>query len=77
MSISSDKTHSQDMPAGPRRRGYAGRTAAELSGERRQRLLETGLELFGTEGYLPTTVEKLCSHAKVTTRHFYEGGFRV
>lgn len=54
------------------RRGYGGRTAAELSAERRQRLMDTGLELFGTDGYLPTTVEKLCSHAKVTTRHFYE-----
>jgi AcrR family transcriptional regulator len=54
------------------RRGYGGRSAAELSAERRQRLMDTGLELFGTDGYLPTTVEKLCSHAKVTTRHFYE-----
>ncbi len=54
------------------RRGYGGRSAEELSAERRQRLMETGLELFGTDGYPPTTVEKLCSHAKVTTRHFYE-----
>jgi len=54
------------------RRGYGGRSAEELSAERRQRLMDSGLELFGTEGYLPTTVEKLCSHAKVTTRHFYE-----
>lgn len=54
------------------KRGYGGRSAEELSAERRQRLMETALELFGTEGYLPTTVEKLCSHARVTTRHFYE-----
>lgn len=72
MTISRDKKRSQDAPANPCRRGYAGRTASELSAERRQRLMDTGLELFGTEGYLPTTVEKLCSHSKVTTRHFYE-----
>lgn len=60
-----------DMPS-PRRRGYAGRTAQALSEERRQRLMDTGLELFGTNGYIPTTVEKICAHAQVTTRHFYE-----
>lgn len=68
MTRSPDKSNPQTL----RRRGYAGRTAQELSHERRQRLMETGLELFGTNGYLPTTVEKICAHAQVTTRHFYE-----
>lgn len=34
--------------------------------------MASALELFGTVGYLSTTVEKLCAHAKVTPRHFYE-----
>lgn len=59
-------------PGASRRRGYAGRSAEALSAERRQRLMDSAMALFGTEGYLPTTVEKLCQHAKVTTRHFYE-----
>jgi len=54
------------------RRGYGGRTAAELHAERRQRLLDAALELFATRGYARTPIEALCSAARVTTRHFYE-----
>ena len=63
---------STKVPKKTVKRGYGGRTAEQLSQERHQRLMDTALELFGTVGYLPTTVEKICSHAKVTTRHFYE-----
>jgi AcrR family transcriptional regulator len=35
------------------------------------RLLAAALELFGTEGYPATSVERLCTQAKVSTRHFY------
>jgi AcrR family transcriptional regulator len=56
----------------PARRGYGGRSAEALAAERRQRLLDTALELFGTQGYAATPTEKLCAAAKVTTRHFYE-----
>lgn len=54
------------------KRGYGGRSAEQLAQERYERLMASALELFGTVGYLPTTVEKLCAHAKVTPRHFYE-----
>lgn len=56
----------------PSRRGYGGRSAGELAAERRRRLLDTALELFGTRGYAATSTEKLCAAARVTTRHFYE-----
>jgi AcrR family transcriptional regulator len=56
----------------PTRRGYGGRSAGELAAERRRRLLDTALELFGTRGYAATSTEKLCAAARVTTRHFYE-----
>jgi AcrR family transcriptional regulator len=59
----------------PRRapqRSYAGRTAAERRAERRERLLAAGLELFGTDGYAATPIEKLCATAGVSTRNFYE-----
>lgn len=56
----------------PKRRGYGGRSAEALSAERRQRLMDTALELFGTQGYAATPTEKLCAAARVTTRHFYE-----
>ena len=54
------------------RRGYAGRSAEELVQERRQRLIDTGLQLFTSQGYSATNTEQICREAKVTTRHFYE-----
>ncbi|MFW6066834.1 MAG: TetR/AcrR family transcriptional regulator [Myxococcota bacterium] len=55
-----------------RGRKYAGRSPEERRAERRERLLRSGLELFGTQGYPTTSIERLCSHARVTARHFYE-----
>lgn len=40
--------------------------------ERRQRLLEAALELYGTVGYRATTVQADCKLAKMSTRSFYE-----
>ncbi|GAA2623940.1 TetR/AcrR family transcriptional regulator [Actinomadura fulvescens] len=54
------------------RRSYGGRTAEERRAERRERLLGAGLELFGTQGYAATSIERLCSAASVSTRNFYE-----
>jgi AcrR family transcriptional regulator len=56
----------------PPQRGYAGRPAAERRAERRERLLEAGLEVFGTEGYAAASIERLCTLAGVSTRNFYE-----
>lgn len=53
-------------------RSYAGRTAAERRADRRERLLAAGLELFGTNGYAATSIEKICATAGVSTRNFYE-----
>lgn len=58
------------MTEAPTRR-YSGRDADERSAARRERLLEAALDLFGTEGYQATPIERLCSAAKVSTRHFY------
>jgi AcrR family transcriptional regulator len=54
------------------RRTYGGRSAVERRAERRARLLDAGLELFGTEGYAASSIEKLCNSAGVSTRNFYE-----
>jgi AcrR family transcriptional regulator len=59
-----------DATAGPRR--YGGRTAEERRDDRRRRLLDAGLERFGTVGYAVTTIEQLCSEAHVSPRAFYE-----
>ncbi|HEX6353746.1 TetR/AcrR family transcriptional regulator [Actinophytocola sp.] len=54
------------------RRTYGGRSAADRRAERRERLLAAGLALFGTDGYAASSIEKLCTHAGVSTRNFYE-----
>jgi AcrR family transcriptional regulator len=54
------------------RRTYGGRSAADRRAERRERLMEAGLALFGSEGYATSSIEKLCTHAGVSTRNFYE-----
>lgn len=58
---------SQEKP-----RRYKGLTPDQLKAERRQRLLDAGLELFAEQGYVNSPIELICSTAKVTTRHFYE-----
>ena len=55
-----------------RRRGYRGLSAEELRAQRHDRLIAAGIELFGERGYAATPIEAVCSHAKVSTRHFYE-----
>lgn len=53
-------------------RAYGGVAAEQRAEERRERLLAAALELFSRQGYLRTTIEALCSEAKVTARHFYQ-----
>jgi AcrR family transcriptional regulator len=53
-------------------RPYAGHSVKERKAQRRARLLDAGLALFGTRGYASTSIEAICSKAGVTARHFYE-----
>jgi AcrR family transcriptional regulator len=60
------------MPTATTGRRYAGQGAEERRAERRRRLLDAAVELFGTRGYAATTIEALYSEAKLAPRHFYE-----
>ena len=51
---------------------YGGLTAEERRVERRRRLIDTALDRFGTDGYTATGIERICSQAGVTARHFYD-----
>lgn len=53
-------------------RAYRGISAEARRAARRERLIEAGLELFGTRGYHRTTVRDLCGEARLTERYFYE-----
>jgi AcrR family transcriptional regulator len=49
-----------------------GLTPEQRRRQRRQALIEAGLDLFGTKGYNSTSVEEICRTAYVSTRNFYE-----
>lgn len=53
-------------------RRYGGVSAEDRRRERRERLLEAGLELLGTRGYAQTTVSDVLERAGLTSRYFYE-----
>lgn len=51
-------------------RTWAGTTLDDRKAARREQLIETGLELLGTENTV--SVRAVCRHAKLTERYFYE-----
>ena len=53
-------------------RQYGGVSAEERLAVRRAKLMEAGLELFGTRGVAKVTVEDLCEEAGLIKRYFYE-----
>jgi AcrR family transcriptional regulator len=53
-------------------RTYGGIGATERVAARRERLLDAGLELYGTGGYVATGVKDICRQAGLTDRYFYE-----
>src|SRR3954467_5371936 len=53
-------------------RTYGGVSADERIAGRRARLLDAGLELFGTRGFTTTGVKDVCREAGLTDRYFYE-----
>jgi AcrR family transcriptional regulator len=61
---------SMEPPSAARR--YRGVTAAERSAGRRERLLDAGLELFGTNGYATASIAELSRVASLNSRYFYE-----
>jgi AcrR family transcriptional regulator len=54
------------------RRLYAGVSATDRVAERRTRLVDAAIELYGTDGYAATGVKDICRVAGVTDRYFYE-----
>jgi AcrR family transcriptional regulator len=53
-------------------RPWRGISAGDRRAERRQRLLDAGLELFGTRGVAATGIGDICEQAGLTKRYFYE-----
>jgi len=53
-------------------RTWRGQTIEQRQADRRERLMEAGIELFGTKGYANTPVKAICEEAGLTERYFYE-----
>ncbi|MCW2841218.1 MAG: TetR family transcriptional regulator [Aeromicrobium sp.] len=51
---------------------YRGRTAEQRVSDRRARLVEATLELWGREGRSRVTMTRICGEAGLTERYFYE-----
>lgn len=51
---------------------YGGIDASQRKEERRKKLIEAGLEAFGTKGYVKTTIRTICAISGLTQRYFYE-----
>lgn len=62
-----------EAPAGRgSRRRYGGIAPEERQRQRRQRLIDAGLQVFGTRGFHGATVREVCAVAQLTERYFYE-----
>jgi AcrR family transcriptional regulator len=53
-------------------RVYRGADPGQRRDERRTRLVDAALEIFGTTGYRSASVERICAAAGLTKRYFYE-----
>jgi AcrR family transcriptional regulator len=53
-------------------RVYGGVEANLREEDRRKKLIEAGLEAFGTRGYAKTNIKTICKLAGLTERYFYE-----
>ncbi|NED65389.1 TetR/AcrR family transcriptional regulator, partial [Streptomyces sp. SID10244] len=56
----------------PEGRRYGGADADERRDRRRLDLIAAGLDLFGSDGYASASVKRVCEHAGLTQRYFYE-----
>lgn len=66
------KESSAQVSAAEAPRLYRGLSAAERHSQRRERLLEAGLELFGTQGYAGSSIRAISAAASLNSRYFYE-----
>jgi AcrR family transcriptional regulator len=53
-------------------RQFKGLSLTERKQARREKLIEAGIEAYGTHGFFAVTVKDICNEAKLTERYFYE-----
>ena len=65
-------TNTSSSPVAAVPRPYRGVSATDRRHQRRQRLIDAGLELFGTRGIAAVGIVDVCAEAGLTKRYFYE-----
>ena len=60
------------MGSSRKARLYGGLDAEERRAERRLKLIDAAIEVYGEVGYRSTTVKAICEAAELTERYFYE-----
>ena len=53
-------------------RQFKGLSLSERQNLRREKLIEAGIQAYGTHGFFSVTVKDICTEAKLTERYFYE-----
>lgn len=53
-------------------RQFKGLSLSERKLVRREKLIEAGIQTYGTHGFFSVTVKDICKEAKLTERYFYE-----
>ncbi|MCH2005386.1 TetR/AcrR family transcriptional regulator [Acinetobacter ursingii] len=53
-------------------RQFKGLSLTERKHARREKLIEAGIETYGSQGFFSVTVKDVCNEAKLTERYFYE-----
>ena len=53
-------------------RQFKGMSLTERKQLRREKLIEAGIQCYGTRGFFSVTVKDICHEAKLTERYFYE-----
>lgn len=62
----------QQQAKNVKERQFKGLSLSERKQARREKLIEAGIEAYGTHGFFSVTVKDICMEAKLTERYFYE-----
>lgn len=62
----------QQQAKNVKERQFKGLSLSERKQARREKLIEVGIEAYGTHGFFSVTVKDICLEAKLTERYFYE-----
>ncbi len=67
-----DTSEKNAKKSASKERQFKGLSMSERQQARREKLIEAGIEAYGTQGFFSVTVKDICNEAKLTERYFYE-----